>query len=78
VKNEGAVIGRCFRSAAGLVQADNRCQSSRRRPGGGVTTDNDYSQSLVEYAQEGGVDGGFAKELEPSGGAVQRVVNVAG
>jgi hypothetical protein len=34
-------------------------------------------QSLVEYAQESGVVGGYAKELEPSGGAVQRVVNVA-
>jgi hypothetical protein len=35
-------------------------------------------QSLVEYAQEGGVVGGYAKELEPSGGAVQGVVNLAG
>ena len=35
-------------------------------------------QGLVEYAQESGVVGGFAKQLQPGGGAVQGVVDVTG
>ena len=33
-------------------------------------------QGLVEYAQESGVVGGFAKQLQPGGRAVQGVVDV--